>query len=166
MATLLALDLGTKTGWALGRSLDKDGYIDGGTKNLGKEPGVGQAFCDWLHYLIHIDNTMDVVYEKVYAHKGVLAAHRYGGFESMLRMVCHGYTDIKISSYTPTQIKKYLTGSGRASKQDMIRYCSYLPWGIKPVDDNHADALGLLFTALTDKRFKETCQPSGETNGK
>jgi len=42
----------------------------------------------------------------------------------------------------PTQLKKFVTGKGSASKDDVIRSVNAL-WGVGVTDDNLADAYGL-----------------------
>lgn len=51
--------------------------------------------------------------------------------------------EIPIRLYKPTQIKKWLTGNGRASKPDMIRWVHQM-FGVQTADDNIADAVSVM----------------------
>ena len=56
---------------------------------------------------------------------------------------------------TPAELKKAFTGSGSASKQQMIQ-AARLKFHIKrPITDHEADALGVLSWALQKKRKGE-----------
>ena len=49
-------------------------------------------------------------------------------------------------------IKKFITGNGNASKQDMIDAAVSI--GFKPIDDNEADSIGLILLVLDTYKFK------------
>jgi len=51
-------------------------------------------------------------------------------------------TDIEITAYTPTELKKFITGKGNAKKQIIIQQV-YKKYGIEFEDDNLADAFVL-----------------------
>ena len=76
---ILALDLGTKTGWAF----DKDGEIISGTKNFatGKTASKGLKFANfrrWLAEFLTQQSVDLVVFEDVIGHLGLFAAHACG----------------------------------------------------------------------------------------
>lgn len=78
-------------------------------------------------------------YETVNAHIGVIAAHDYGGYQALLLRI---FTDFKISYYgfsVPT-IKKYATGSGKATKSEMVLAANN-KWNAAFKDDNQVDSL-------------------------
>ena len=139
----LALDLGTTTGWAYqfeGR------VVVSGTWNLrpGRYDGGGMRFVRFTNHLheLHAADPIGIVYyEEVRAHKGVDAAHVYGGLMATLTSWCeqHG---IPYEGVPVGEIKKFATGKGNASK-DMV-WNAVVAWGHQPVDDNEADALALL----------------------
>ena len=80
---LLALDLGTTTGWALS---SRDGHLTSGSESFkpGRFEGGGMRylrFKRWLTEVKHSADGIDAVYfEEVRRHAGVDAAHAYGGF--------------------------------------------------------------------------------------
>lgn len=142
--TILALDLGTTMGW----SLSSDGYITSGTSNFkaGRFEGGGMRFLRFNSWLEEISKQLiDVVYfEEVRRHIGVDAAHVYGGFLSQLTAFCEK-NSIPYQGVPVGTIKKFITGKGNASKQEVIE--AIRNKGHLPKDDNEADSLALLYYA-------------------
>jgi hypothetical protein len=85
-----------------------------------------------------------VVFEEVYNHAGVYAAHAYGGFVAILTGVCEALK-IPYRGFGVKTIKKFATGNGNASKQDVIN--AVQTRGYRPTDDNEADAIALALLA-------------------
>jgi len=146
--TILALDLGTHTGWALHQL---DGTITSGTEHFRPQrfEGGGMRFLRfkrWLNELLNISQDIHAIYfEEVRRHAGVDAAHAYGGFMGHLTAWCEQrripYLGVPVGT-----IKKHATGKGNAGKADMI--ASVRARGFQPGDDNEADALALLYWAI------------------
>ena len=146
--TILALDLGTTTGWALRGG---DGHIISGSASFRPQrfEGGGMRFLrfkTWLAELnAHADGIDALVFEEVRRHAGVDAAHAYGGFLATLTAWCehHGipYQGVPVGT-----IKKHATGKGNASKDEMM--AAMRARGYLPADDNEADALALLHWAI------------------
>ena len=142
--TILALDLGTQTGWALATC---DGCITGGSQSFKPQrfEGGGMRFLRfkrWLTELKHCNNGIDhVVFEEVRRHAGVDAAHAYGGFMAHLTAWCEHHA-IPYQGVPVQTIKKHATGKGNADKAAMLAAAKVR--GFTPIDDNHADALALL----------------------
>jgi Holliday junction resolvasome RuvABC endonuclease subunit len=147
--TVLALDLGTTTGWAL-RSGDNS--IVSGTESFKPHrfEGGGMRFLRfkrWLTELKQTSNGIDAVYfEEVRRHLGVDAAHAYGGFMAHLTAWCEHH-QIPYQGVPVGTIKKHATGKGNACKDEMIAAMKALSYS--PSDDNEADALALLHYALS-----------------
>jgi Holliday junction resolvasome RuvABC endonuclease subunit len=84
----------------------------------------------------------DVIYEAVRRHNGTIAAQTYGGFMATLQTWCDAkglhYEGVSVGT-----IKKFATGNGNASKLAMVAAMERR--GHKPLDDNEADALALLY---------------------
>ena len=146
--TILALDLGTTTGWALRGS---DGQITSGSESFRPQrfEGGGMRFLRfkrWLNELLSASNHINAVFfEEVRRHAGVDAAHAYGGFMGHLTAWCEHH-NIPYQGVPVGTIKKHATGKGNAGKDDMI--ASVRLRGHTPVDDNEADALALLHWAV------------------
>jgi crossover junction endodeoxyribonuclease RuvC len=113
---ILAIDIGTTTGWALGA---RDGSIRSGSQSFaaGRLDGPGARWLKFRAFLTETGRSAGeihaVYYEDVKNHVGVLAAHAYGGFQAHLQYWC----EINRIPCTPLgvgQIKKHWTGRGNA----------------------------------------------------
>ena len=146
--TILALDLGTTTGWALRGS---DGHITSGSESFRPQrfEGGGMRFLRfkrWLTELKAVTNGIDALhFEEVRRHVSTDAAHAYGGFLATLTAWCEHH-QIPYQGVPVGTIKKYATGKGNAGKEDVI--AAIRARGYVPVDDNEADALALLYWAI------------------
>ncbi len=146
--TILALDLGTQTGWAL---RDREGLINSGTQSFRPQRFEGGGmrylrFKRWLSELHQAVGDIHAVYfEEVRRHAGVDAAHVYGGLLATLTSWCEHH-NIPYQGVPVGTIKKHATGKGNAGKTEVIAaMCSR---GHDVVDDNQADALALLHWAV------------------
>jgi len=146
--TILALDLGTYTGWAVATC---DGVISSDTQPFKPQrfEGGGMRFLRfrrWLNEMLSLTPHINVVYfEEVRRHAGVDAAHAYGGFLATLTAWCEHH-NIPYQGVPVGTIKKHATGKGNASKEDMV--AAARKRGHDPIDDNEADALALLHWAI------------------
>jgi Holliday junction resolvasome RuvABC endonuclease subunit len=144
---ILALDLGTTTGWAI----NNDGGIISGSQSFKPQrfEGGGMRYLRFKRWLTEIKANLDgveaVYFEEVRRHVGVDAAHAYGGFLATLTAWCEHH-QIPYSGVPVGTIKKFATGKGNASKDEMIKAASYN--GFTPEDDNEADAINLLRYAM------------------
>ncbi len=153
--TLLALDLGTTTGWAL---RTPDGSTTSGSECFRPQrfEGGGMRFLRfkrWLEELRDHANGIGTLYfEEVRRHVSTDASHAYGGFLATLTAWCerHG---IPYSGVPVGTIKKHATGKGNASKDDVL--AAIRTAGFVPTDDNEADALALLRWALEQHTTQE-----------
>lgn len=145
---MLALDLGTRTGWAL-RSADLS--ITSGTAEFRNDrwQGGGMRFLRfraWLFELSNLSGGLDVVvYEAVRKHAGVDAAHAYGGWLAILTTWCEHH-NVAYEGVPVGTIKRHIAGKGNADKAAVIAAVKAL--GFQPVDENEADALALLHWAI------------------
>ena len=149
MISILALDLGSTMGWAV---RDRGGAIVSGFQKFtaNRYEGGGMRFVRMLRWLDDIlEVGIDQVYfEEVRRHLGVNAAHIYGGFMANLTSRCESANPkIPYSGVPVGTIKKFMTGKGNASKEDMIS--AVCKRGFVVSNDNEADALGLLFYAIS-----------------
>lgn len=141
---ILALDLGTKMGWAS----STDGVTTSGTENFnpGRFEGGGMRYLRFrnrIQEMIALIQPEAVYFEEVRTQVSADAAHAYGGFMAHLVAVCEElkvpYKGIPVGT-----IKKHATGKGNANKEAMMSAAA-AKWpdqGIK--DDNQADALWIL----------------------
>jgi hypothetical protein len=148
--TVLALDLGTKTGWALynGNKI-LSGVEDFSLKanekeRQGKRFEKFEEFLDLMHKEYNINH---VFFEKVMQHhKSRAAAAIYNGFWAVLINWCEK-NKINYVGMAVGTIKLFIAGKGNASKDDVIN--SVKNKGFSDIkDDNEADALALLLYAI------------------
>ena len=144
---ILALDLGSRTGWATSagshitsgfHEFKPDRFEGGGMRYL--------KFKAWLDRLKEQLMGLDLVmFEEVRMHAGTTAAHIYGGFMAHLTAWCEA-EKIPYQGVPVGTIKKHATGKGNAGKLQMIQAMQNL--GHVVTDDNEADALAILYYAI------------------
>jgi len=145
---MLALDLGTTTGWAMRLP---DGTIVSGTMAFrpGRYEGGGMRylrFRSWLEEMHRQAPTLSAVYfEEVRRHVGTDAAHIYGGFLAHLAAWCE-QKRLPYQGVPVGVIKRHVAGKGNADKQAMI--AAITSKGYRVADDNEADAIAILLWAI------------------
>lgn len=144
-AALLALDLGTRCGWALWLP---GGRITSGTQSFAPRrfDGGGMRFVRFNGWLNEVQAATQprigtVIFEEVRRHLSTDAAHAYGGFLAHLTAWCEQMR-IPYAGVPVQHIKQFATGKGNAKKEAMI--AAMEARGFKPSDDNEADALAML----------------------
>jgi hypothetical protein len=159
---VLALDLGTRTGWAL----SEGGRIESGVQvfdvKRGESPGTRYLrFNRWLDdFTLREMSTFPqyesirrprvdlVIYEQTHM-RGGAATEVAAGFATRVQEFCarHGIEHASLHSAT---LKKFTTGSGRGDKGAMQTAAfkrGWIPW---TKDDNEVDAICLLHYALAE----------------
>ena len=158
-ASILALDLGTTTGWALSLSPSNAASAPLTHGWVSFKPhrfeGGGMRFLRFAQWLAEVRQTVAsqssqnglgaVYFEEVRRHLGVDAAHAYGGFLATLTGWCEregiAYQGVPVGT-----IKRHATGKGNATKAMVIEAMRVKGFAVK--DDNEADALALLHWAM------------------
>jgi hypothetical protein len=149
--SILALDLGARTGWSLS---DDNKMITSGVVQFKQDrwQGGGMRFLRfraWLDEIYRLSGGFDqLYYEQVRRHAGTDASHLYGGWLAILEVWCE-QNSIAYAGVPVGTIKRHATGKGNAPKQAMIDAARAR--GFSPVDDNEADAIAILFWALETK---------------
>lgn len=146
---LLALDLGTKCGYAHRK--------DSGVWDLqpSQSESAGERYRKFKERSTICIRSWEidyVVYEEVRNHRAVRAAHVYGGLEAILQTICIEH-NIEYKGVPVGTIKKHAAGNGNAKKPEMIKAAIKLFPSTNVIDDNHADALCLFDYALTNILF-------------
>ncbi|MBB4287680.1 crossover junction endodeoxyribonuclease RuvC [Roseospira goensis] len=145
--TIVALDLGTKTGWAV----HARGIITSGTLTMaaGRFDGGGMRFLKfrrWLDTLLaELGGEITALhFEAVRRHAGTDAAHVYGGLQAVLTSWCEEkqvpYSGVGVGVW-----KRHVVGKGNASKDDVKHELRRR--GHDPADDNEADAIAIALWA-------------------
>ena len=164
---ILALDLGTTTGWAL-RSANgpvAHGFVSFKSQRF---EGGGMRylrFGRWLADMLALSGQQSgsktgaqanltgieaIYFEEVRRHLGVDAAHVYGGLLATLTAWCEHH-QIPYQGVPVGTIKRHATGKGNAGKAEVIAAMKAL--GHPVTDDNEADALALLHWALAQGAY-------------
>jgi len=165
----LALDLGTRTGWAVNYDLYINGnsYQNGicsGIKDFSTKrfEGAGMRyfkFREWLDIFLKndflsslvISNPIEQVYfEEVLGHTGTAAAHVYGGFLATLMSWCEKHK-IPYEGVPVKTIKKFITGKGNSDKIAVIE--SVIKRGYEVDNHDEADAIALLLYVEQQKNL-------------
>jgi Holliday junction resolvasome RuvABC endonuclease subunit len=155
MTIILALDLGTTTGWAIGGSVQRSIVSGSQSFKPGRFEGGGMRYLKmrkWLSDIYELQRFTLVTFEEVRRHLGVDAAHAYGGFLSTLTAWCEEH---KIPYHgVPVQSIKQAVGlKGNAKKELVIAAVKKL--GHAPKDDNEADAIALLIHSVKPDQYLE-----------
>ena len=140
---ILALDPGTKTGWA--HSCGQSGVFD---LSVRRDESSGMR-------LVRLRGKLNEIKRDVGVSLLVYEAARFAGkngrgalvIQSMFQGVIVEWcvdNNVDYRGYSSTEIKKYATGNGNASKELMIAVAEKVWPQKKGMDDNEADALLLL----------------------
>ena len=157
MTHIIALDLGTKTGFA--EFADGDPYSEQWVlwkpSKKTKDLTLGRRVLEFEGHLSAHDTPREfypdaIYYEDVRRHLGTDAAHVYGALQGVLEVFCLTRM-IRLVPVGVKVIKKHATGNGNATKQDMVR-AAYKLWGLSNISEDEADALGLLHYAVQQEK--------------
>lgn len=134
---ILGIDIGTTTGWSF---VAEDGRVTETESKKFKAPTLAGRFMEarTLFETLIQQGCEVVYYERVRRFMSSQAALVYCGILAQLMIVCEE-SDIPLEELSPTEIKKFAIGKGKASKQEMIDAAEAVS-GIRGRDDNAADA--------------------------
>lgn len=146
---ILTLDCGTKTGWAS----EVDGRIESGVQDFGLKRGESKGirflrFNTWLNDMLELIKPHIVVYEMAHF-RGGSATEILVGMTTRIEQFCEE-KKIEYSSVHSGSLKRFATGKGNASKEDMRR-AAVLKYERMVYTDDEADALHIL--AWAKKEF-------------
>lgn len=146
--SILALDLGTTTGWAIRTA---DSQITSGTVSFrpSRYEGGGIRYLRFRGWIDRIaadaGGLQAVFFEEIRRHVGTDAAHLYGGFLATLTAWCEqravAYQGVPVGT-----IKRHVAAKGNADKAAVM--AAIRQRGFSPADDNEADALAILMWAI------------------
>lgn len=143
---LLAIDQGTVTGWAA----QANGELYYGTQDFSPKRGESAGmrflrFGGWLWEMNDLVGGIEAIIHEQPHHRGGAAAQVALGLTAKIQEFAARH-DCEVTSVHSTRLKKWATGKGNASKDDMIARCKEL--GHDPKNDDEADALLMLFYFL------------------
>ena len=145
---VLALDLGTSTGWAI---RGHDALITSGTVSLrpGRFDGGGMRYLRFTNWLTEIDRLSGPVaaiwFEEVRRHAGTDASHIYGGLMATLT----AWAELRGVPYEGVPVgtwKRCVCGKGNSSKDEVV--AAMVATGFAPSSSDEADALAILHWAI------------------
>lgn len=144
----VALDLGSCTGFAV---KSKHGLSSGtlNFKKKGKFADSGyKALYDFLLTFLeglHEHPDLEVVVEKPHAGRFLAPIRILFGLLAIVHLFCDLFK-IKLTEYSPKEIKKFWVGQGNATKDQMVAVTQINYPNVK--DHNQSDAIALLYLHL------------------
>lgn len=149
--TVLSLDLATNTGWASGDPADRPRF---GTHTL---PSTGDdvgrflfVHREWLTAFIQIEHPAFVVYEApiLPGQTNKATVIKLMSLAGLTELICR---DLQVRCFEVhlQSVKKFLAGSGRATKPDMVAAARRFGFDVR--NDNEADAIAIWGHAVSLK---------------
>lgn len=147
---ILALDLATQTGFCIGPADTGEVPTIGHVRMPSTGPDVGRFLCawqDWLEPKVREVEPALIVFEApiLPAQTQMATTRKLQGMAGVTEMVGHRL-GIEVAEVATSQVKKALTGSGRADKADMMAAARH--YGFTPQTSDEADAFGIWLCAL------------------
>lgn len=136
---VLALDIATHTGYFSLHEAGVWNFTESKRRNNNKMHG---AFRVMLMAFIRRYGIRRIVAEDVAVNRHFYDMRRLSELRGILLEVCDELDLPEPEFVNPATLKKFATGDGRATKEQMIAACKN-KYGIVPVDDNAADACHL-----------------------
>jgi hypothetical protein len=149
---ILALDIATRTGWALGElgAVPNSGSIRFGNQSTDSDV-IFKAGLDWAEGFVKKLRPDLVIYEAMLpplAKLGVTSAavrDRLAGLQGIMRAVSRRYEVALILDCSVGDVRQHFIGDRRlkreAAKREVLRRCAQLGW--TACDDNAGDALAI-----------------------
>ncbi|WP_277496583.1 crossover junction endodeoxyribonuclease RuvC [Elizabethkingia anophelis] len=143
---ILALDIATTSGYSSSTG-------ESGTFNCSFKKGESGSIR-LLRFRNKVNELLDLIKPEVVAYERSAGrnTHSIKTQSEMIGVLTLMLEDrnIQYASYSPSEVKKFFTGKGNASKEDMIKTAKKKYTEIEILDDNHADALAILELAQSD----------------
>ncbi|MCL1656797.1 hypothetical protein CMU04_06285 [Elizabethkingia anophelis] len=143
---ILALDIATTSGYSSSTG-------ESGTFNCSFKKGESGSIR-LLRFRNKVNELLDLIKPEVVAYERSAGrnTHSIKTQSEMIGVLTLMLEDrnIQYASYSPSEVKKFFTGKGNASKEDMIKTAKKKYPEIEILDDNHADALAILELAQSD----------------
>ena len=156
MDLMLAIDLGTNTGWALCGPVGDSSTGCHLLKAAKEKPSHGELFRRFYRWLGDMHNkhgfkaiAVELVNRRV--HKGTAQNDLHVGYRAILKMVC-AQRDIRLVEIPVGTAKKAISGRGNASKKLVLECAKRLGWETRG-NENAADAVAV-YVAARKKEFQ------------
>ncbi|MBF0395750.1 MAG: hypothetical protein HQK78_03185 [Desulfobacterales bacterium] len=140
---VLGIDAATKTGWAIYDS-DKKAIIESGVEDFSKKRGESNGimflrFRKWMADILKMAPAPQIVSYEQSHHRGGAATEICVNLTGRIQEIC-SQSGIECATVQTRSLKKYATGKGNASKEEMMEAAKQI-LGREPIDDNEADAV-------------------------
>ena len=146
---ILALDLGTHTGWA---SRTTGGVVESGVQDFtprrGESAGIRYLhFRRWLEEIVGLVRPHVIAYEMPHL-RGGHAATVLAGLQTRVEEIA-AHLGLELLPVHTGTLKKHATGRGNANKSDMLA-AACARWGRRAYGEDEADALCVLAWAIDE----------------
>ena len=156
ISNIIALDLATRTGWATWDGYRRTSGVQIFDLKRGESVGMRYIrFTRWLEDLITLVKPSIICYEQTISRGTFSTAPQeiLSGFVTRVQELCARQAIEHFVVY-PSALKKFTTGRGNCDKADMLAAVN-LRWAESSRDEritdhNEADAIALLYFALTE----------------
>ena len=153
---ILALDLATRTGWALIEHGRRESGVQVFDVKRGESPGM--RYLRFRRWLEEIGPRADlIVYEQTVRSPGRMAIEIADGFATRVQEYCAAQGEagrvVDHQGVYPATLKKWTTGKGNAKKPDMLAAAfqlGFVSHAAATWDDNEIDAICLREHALAE----------------
>lgn len=143
---ILALDIATTSGYSSSTG-------ESGTFNCSFKKGESGSIR-LLRFRNKVNELLDLIKPEVVAYERSAGrnTHSIKTQSEMIGVLTIMLEDrnIHYASYSPSEVKKFFTGKGNASKELMVETAKKKYPEIEILDDNHADSLAILELAQSD----------------
>lgn len=153
-ATILCLDIATKTGWCLG---NESGEFYSGVWNFTAKSSESIDVRIWklmekITAIFENQKIAYVFYELPLIYRSKKRRPNFASYEmiGVMKLICMEFR-VKCDGRQSAIIKKFATGNGSADKDKMIAACKK-KYGFIPTDHNEADAVHLYNMIYAEKR--------------
>lgn len=146
----LGLDLATCTGFCFGAPDTGEPPTIGHVLMPKTGPDVGAflvAYEEWLAAKVREVEPSLIIFEApiLAANTTIHVTRKLQGMAGVTEMIAHRQR-LEVAEITTSQVKKALTGSGKADKADMVRAARH--YGFNPAVPDEADAFGVWLCAV------------------
>ena len=142
---ILALDLGSQSGWCCGVVGDPTPRIS--SVRLGRQGyengAIAASLCDWLADMITTHDPSLVLYEAPLPrgqHGGIQAGRILLGLAMVTELVCYR-REVRCREANVNTVRAQVLGKGNASKDEVMLWCRGQGW--QPDDTDASDAAAL-----------------------
>lgn len=140
---ILSLDLGTNTGWAVLRDGVKNNGSMSFTPKRGESPGMRfLRFSAWLSEICGLIGDVGLIVYEMPHNRGGAATHIAHGLVAEVEKWQAQHPNAQITSCHSATLKKWATGKGNATKDQMLAEASERGWTVN--NDDEADAALML----------------------